>query len=335
MRLLPIITFTLLYLCIPHDACAGHPFTVMTYNVENLFDCRHDSLKDDFDFLPDAPRRWTHKRYWRKLDAIAEVIAAVSDKSSHVPDLIGLCEVENDSVLYDLTRRSVLRSLDYRYFISHSPDERGIDVALLYQRGAFRPTRSAEIQIPVSNAPPTRNILYVEGVILTGDTLHVWVCHLPSRAGDARMKRRLRRRCLTRLAASLDSVRRTRPNAMMIVMGDFNAETNNNPQHNPLSNYLSEPALSHTNRKDSIQGTYRYQGRWECIDHIFLSPPLTDNNAPLHTADDKYSIPAFPFLCEPDRTHGGPKPFRTYQGPVYKGGYSDHFPLLLELELND
>ena len=153
----------------------------MFYNVENLFDCRHDSLKEDREFLPDGEKKWTPARYWRKLDALSKVVAAVGEE--RLPDLVGLCEVENDSVLFDLTRRSSLRALGYRYVATHSPDVRGIDVALLYQPGSFRLLESHEIPVPSAEAGfrPTRNVLYVKGEVLSGDTLHVLVCHLPSR----------------------------------------------------------------------------------------------------------------------------------------------------------
>ena len=126
------------------------PFRVMFYNVENLFDCRHDSLKEDREFLPDGEKKWTPARYWRKLDALSKVVAAVGEE--RLPDLVGLCEVENDSVLFDLTRRSSLRALGYRYVATHSPDVRGIDVALLYQPGSFRLLESHEIPVPSAEA---------------------------------------------------------------------------------------------------------------------------------------------------------------------------------------
>ena len=117
---------------------------------ENLFDCRHDSLKEDREFLPGGEKKWTPSRYWRKLDALSKVVAAVGEE--RLPDLVGLCEVENDSVLFDLTRRSSLRALGYRYVATHSPDVRGIDVALLYQPGSFRLLESRGITVPSVDA---------------------------------------------------------------------------------------------------------------------------------------------------------------------------------------
>ena len=108
---------------------------VMSYNVENLFDYEHDNLKDDSEFLPDAQRKWNRKKYKRKLNAIASVITAVGEWEA--PALVGLCEVENERALTDLTKRSKLRRQGYRFVMTDSPDERGIDVALLYQPGSF------------------------------------------------------------------------------------------------------------------------------------------------------------------------------------------------------
>lgn len=308
-------------------------FSAMFYNVENLFDCRHDSLKDDFEFLPTGDKRWTTWRYWQKLDAISEVITAAG--AQHLPDLIGLCEVENDSVSFDLTRRSTLRTLGYRYVMTHSPDERGSDVALLYQRGMFKPIAHNEILIPAfaHQLSPTRNILYVKGVILSGDTLHVMVCHMPSRSGDPRKKRRLRRLALSVLRHSIDSLYGIEPEAKLIVMGDFNAEANEKMMRKVLQNRLCAFVPMPDVKNADIRGTYRYQGRWEYIDHIFVSRQLLNERASLHTSWNSYRLIAFPFMYESDMSHRGVKPRRTYQGPVYKGGVSDHFPVLLEFQM--
>ena len=150
--------FSTLLLLIPSAAKAqNHPeesknrkekitFRVVSWNVENLFDCRHDTLKNDYEFMPDAMRHWNYSKYKQKLAHISRVIAAVGEWNP--PALIGLCEVENDSVLNDLTRRSPLKELDYRYIITRSPDPRGIDVALLYQRDVFKLLSFRPVGIP-------------------------------------------------------------------------------------------------------------------------------------------------------------------------------------------
>ena len=155
-------------------------FTFVELNCENLFDTRHDSLKQDTEFLPTAVRRWTPYRYWHKLNRIGQAIVScgVLDTLSVMPDMVALTEVENDSVLTDLTRRSLLRQAGYEYVMTASPDERGIDVALMWSPFAFRLIRHHAIRIdPPKGFRHTRDILYASGEVITGDTLHVFVVH--------------------------------------------------------------------------------------------------------------------------------------------------------------
>ena len=128
-------------------------------NCENLFDTRHDEGKQDTEFTPEGPRRWTRSRYWRKLNAIGQEILSCSEQ---LPDLVALVEVENDTVLHDLTRRSLLRGAGYHYLMTESPDVRGIDVALLYHPARFRPLCFDCLRVtPLPDMRPTRDILYI------------------------------------------------------------------------------------------------------------------------------------------------------------------------------
>ena len=120
-------------------------FTFVELNCENLFDTRPDSVKQDAEFQPGAVRRWTRRRYWGKLDNIAQEILSVCDDQE--PDMIALCEVENDTVLYDLTNRSLLRGANYDYIMTSSPDVRGINVALLFRPDSFMPLHSHSIRV--------------------------------------------------------------------------------------------------------------------------------------------------------------------------------------------
>lgn len=310
-------------------------FRVMSYNVENLFDCRHDSLKQDGEFLPEGEKRWTRSRYWRKLENVSKVVAAVA--GDRLPDLIGLCEVENDSVLFDLTRRSSLRVLGYRYVMTASPDVRGIDVALLYQPGSFLLLESREVVVPsvAEGFRSTRNVLYAKGKIMTGDTLHVLVCHLPSRFRQSRAARRHRMLAARTVRSVVDSVCSVTEVPRLIVMGDFNAGMGDEIFHKVLTPALYEPSLSIHSRSDGVRGSYRYRGIWETIDHILVSPALMERDNAFYTKDENRSVAAYPFMYEPEAAYGGVRPFRTYQGPLYKGGYSDHFPVLLDFEWSD
>ena len=291
--------------------------TLVELNCENLFDCRHDSLKQDTEWLPDAVRKWTPDRYWRKVNNIGQEIISCSPES--LPDLVALVEVENDSVLRDLTRRSLLRNAGYEYLMTSSHDLRGIDVALLYQPFSFRPVCYDYLDVtPLEDMRPTRDILYVQGETVGGDTLHVFVVHAPSRFGGEKVTRPNRRVVMERL---IGAIRLLPPDAKVIVAGDFNDYADS-----PSLLYLEEHALHNITKgvvgSHGAQGTYRYDGRWESIDHILVSPAL------LGFAEQVYINDA-PFLLEEDKKYGGVKPFRTYNGYRYQRGFSDHLPLVV------
>ena len=295
----------------PPPSGVGGLFTVLSYNIENAFDTRHDEGKDDLEFCEGGERKWSHTRLMNKLKGVSKVIAAADEKRP--VDLIGLCEVENDTVMQYLIRRTPLSQLGYRYILTNSKDDRGIDVALLYSPYTFHPIETQPIR-PNIKRQKTRDILHVAGTIKGGDTLDVYIVHLPSkRGGDDAQK--LSQSICQILQAHTDSVRIVRQHPNLIVMGDFNAETN--------SSQLKLLTRSHhlIDRTAKLQpGTYKYQGEWSTIDHL-----LTHTTTLSH---QQTRILSLPFLLERDRTHGGDKPHRTYQGPAYQGGISDHLPIV-------
>lgn len=320
-------------------------FRVASYNVENLFDCRHDTLHDDYEFLPDATRHWTYSKYRKKLDNLARVITALGGWTP--PALVALCEVENDSVLTDLTRYSALRNHDYRYILTHSDDLRGIDVALLYQRALFKPIhqQSLRVEKPRKNDRPTRDILYVSGLLLNGDTLDVLVGHFPSRRGGAKQSAPYREKAALCIKAVADSLFRIRKRAQILVMGDFNDYPHSRlvretlqAELSPLSPTLpDERKLYHLLARQAAEakhtGSYKYQGAWQWLDHILVSGSLLLQDAPLHTSEQRAGVFAPPFLLTEDPKYGGMQPFRTYYGMKYQGGYSDHLPMYAEFTL--
>ena len=297
----------------------GAQLTLVELNCENLFDCRHDSLKQDSEWLPDGQRKWTPARYWRKLNHIGQEILSCQDEG--VPDLVALVEVENDSCLYNLTRRSLLRHAGYEYIITESPDVRGIDVALLYQPFTFRPLCFDFIPVPpLEGMRPTRDILYVQGETQRGDTLHVFVVHAPSRYGGERATRPNRRLVADRLLAA---IRLYVPQAggKVLVCGDFNDYADS-----PALLYLQDNGLYNVTATarglHGAPGTYRYDGRWQSIDHVLVSALLRDSVRQVFINDA-------PFLVEEDKKYGGVKPFRTFNGYRYQRGFSDHLPLVV------
>ena len=291
--------------------------TLVELNCENLFDCQHDSLKQDTEWLPASVRNWTPARYWRKMNSIGQEILSCQDDG--IPDLVALVEVENDSVIFDLTRRSLLRHAGYEYLMTQSPDVRGIDVALLYQPMTFRPLCCDYLEVePLEGMRPTRDVLYVQGETSERDTLHVFVVHAPSRFGGEHPTRPNRRVVMERI---MQVVRELPEDAKVIIAGDFNDYADS-----PSLQYLEQQGLINVTREargsNGARGTYRYQGEWESIDHVLVSRVLRDFVMESFINDA-------PFLLEEDKKYGGVKPLRTYNGYRYQRGFSDHLPLVV------
>lgn len=339
----------LLLLWLPLSALYGQEakdtlcFRIVSYNVENLFDCKHDSLKNDYEFLPEALRHWNYPKYRQKLDNVARAIIAVGEWMP--PALVALCEVENDSVLRDLTRYSALREAGYRYIMTDSPDERGIDVALLYQRHLFKPLgyRSIPVIDLQEKRHPTRDILHVSGMLLNLDTLDVFVVHFPSRAGGAKASEPYRLLAARQLKAVTDSVAQARLRPQLLILGDFNDYPHNRSIRQvlqaaaPPPDSLQPRKLYHllARRADAQRkfGSYKYQGSWGLLDHIIVSGSLLQAGSPLYTDEAHADVFRAPFLLTEDRKHGGDQPFRTYYGMKYQAGYSDHLPVWAEFRL--
>lgn len=303
-------------------------FTFVELNCENLFDCQHDSLKNDTEFLPDGSNHWTPNRYWRKLNRIGQEILACGGEGDEwaLPDMVALCEVENDSVMRDLTRRSLLRKARYEYVMTHSPDERGIDVALLYSPFSFRFISSHAIRVDMPRGVrPTRDILYVSGRITTGDTLHVFVVHAPSRTGGERATAPYRQLVADRLGSAIDSLRRLSPSAPVIVAGDFNDYSGSRNLKRIAEHGMTDVSASARGR-NGAKGTYRFHGEWGSLDHFLLSREWVE-------AMQECFIMDAPFLLTRDEKYGGMQPKRNFLGPKYLNGFSDHLPLVLRLRL--
>lgn len=304
----------LLFLLMPMIYSHGQRFRVATWNIENAFDTVHDESKDDLDFLPHAERRWHSGRYWRKLRGITQTLAAME-----LPALIGFQEVENDTVLRDLTRRTALWSAHYKYIITDSPDTRGIDVAFLYNPKIFSLLSWYAVRVPSAEhgLHPTRDILVASGKV-GKDTLHACVVHLPSRRNNNKATRHNRELAVYTLCNILDSLKGKK----VMVMGDFNAEPGDE-----IFMHLSKrlTTLMPTNRKtlNDKRGTYYFRGVWGYLDHILVSPELYQ-----HTLG-KATECRFLWLLRTEKQI----PHRTYGGTSYLGGLSDHLPLIADFDI--
>lgn len=309
--------------------------TFVELNCENLFDTVHDSLKNDMEYTPGSEYHWTNTRYWKKLNDIAkEIIALGGDENQpslatsqwQLPDFVAMCEVENDSVMVALTKRSLLRHARYEYLMTQSPDERGIDVALMYSPASFRPIRSYSIRIKqLPGTRPTRDILYASGLLVSDDTLHIFVVHAPSRRGGEVASRPYRLQVANQLASAVDSIYALNAHAHVMVTGDFN-DYSDSPALDSLYRHRLVNISADAMGRNGAKGTYRYHGEWRSLDQMLCSPALA-------ACKEDCKIGDLRFLLEEDEKYGGMKPFRTYIGPKYKGGYSDHLPLVARFRI--
>ena len=255
-----------------------------------------------------------------KTRGIAKVILALADSTGSPPSAVGLCEVENEACMKAIVRNPALRKYGYRYVHFDSPDHRGIDCALLWRSrggspsgvcpglGRLRASRSIPVRYTSGVILATRSLLVVEF-----DSLAVVVCHLPSKRGGSSEASRRRLLALRTLAAVCDSLA-----GPVVALGDFN------DTRTALSDSIMAPMrelepLSSGSARSSTPGTIKFQGEWEQIDRAFVSP---ESGAALFVA-------ALPFLSEPDKKYGGVKPRRTFIGPRYNAGLSDHYPIIL------
>jgi endonuclease/exonuclease/phosphatase family metal-dependent hydrolase len=209
--------------------------------------------------------------------------------------------------------------------MTSSPDLRGIDVALLYSPFSFAPIRSYSIRVnPIDGMRPTRDILYAEGQVASGDTLHVFVVHFPSRYGGERYSRPFRKAVADRLCQSLDSIQNLSPDARIFIAGDFN-DGADSPVLQQICQHGIRNLTKDARGANGVQGTYRYRGEWESIDHILASPYIYNKvkTARIHSPK---------FLLEEEKLYGGYRPRRTYNGMRYQPGYSDHLPLVVRLQ---
>jgi len=310
------LTERLLYIALAVMSClpltAQQTVRILSYNVENLFYPEDDPLHPDDEFTPEGQRRWTHSRYRRKLTHIAEVMANTG--GWEMPAIAGFQEVEEARCLEDLCTYH-LRSHRYRYVLYEGPDERGIDVGLVYDTAQVRLLTSRPIAVPMPEGErPTRDILYTAFALRDSTEVHVFTCHLPSQLGGAGASALRREAAYGVLRLQTDSLLQADPGANIVVMGDFNAAP---AEHlPPLTNRMVPMAREG-------KGTEKYHGKWSCLDQIYVSPAMTGNT----TA----RIFEGAFLLEKDGPYLGLRPRRTYQGFKYRrDGYSDHLPVVLE-----
>ncbi len=308
--------------------------TVAFWNVENLFDLEDDPKTDDNDYLPDGPYKWTKERYQLKLDHLAQVLEKLGDEDG--PEILGLCEVENKTVLEDLASHEKLKPRGYQMVHFDSPYHRGVDCALLYKPDYFTviDAKSVTQTIPDNPGYTTRDILVVTGKLLD-DTVTFLVNHWPSRRGGSRSVKY--RWMAAELAKSIiDSIRTDDPDAKIIVMGDFNDDPTDKSITKGLNatSRVEEPSQLYNPMHALFQaggGSLAYGDAWNLFDQILVTQAVQKNpNNQFFYRENSAGIFRAEYLFQQEGRFKG-YPFRTYVGPNYHGGYSDHLPVYITL----
>jgi|LauGreDrversion4_2_1035121.scaffolds.fasta_scaffold96264_4 predicted extracellular nuclease len=299
-----------------HTSLAQQTQTIAFYNVENLFDTI-DGSNDDAEFLPGAESKWNTEKYQTKLQHIRQVMTDLQ-----MPMVMGVCEIENKAVLQDLIAQ------EKRYGIVHydSPDARGIDAALLYRKDLLKLKSSGNIRftLPGDTIPTSRDIVWAK-FQYQKETIYVVVNHWPSRRGGTDESAPRRLKAAEMAVDFISKIQKNEPKAKIILMGDLN----DHPQDAAPQLIASKLLPQITKASGAFGGSYNYKNEWEIIDHIFASGNVFEGA--ISVQKESGTIHSFPYLLTEYK--GQTVPNRTYAGPKYLGGYSDHLPVSIKVVL--
>lgn len=312
------------------------------YNVENLFDTIDDPITIDEEFLPDGRYKWNSEKYLHKLEQLSFAISQIGKNVNNIgPTVLGLCEIENRLVIEDLIKQPLLKDLNYGIVHYDSPDRRGVDVGMIYQKDRFKVIGSSSHKVISADTNfLTRDQLLVHG-LLDGEEMYFIVNHYPSKRGGE--KRSLQKRIeAAELTRSLyDSLYALNPEVKMIIMGDLN----DNPDAIPLSKTLQAKGKISDVKPGELYnamfplyrngiGSYAWRDTWSMLDNFILSYALleTEDNKNENKGYQLYAAKVMndSFLIQKSGKFKG-YPFRSNAGANYIGGYSDHFPVYLIL----
>lgn len=319
-----------------------HILTIGFYNLENLFDIFDDPNTFDDDRTPEGKEKWTETKYRQKLKNMAYAISKIGqEETKSPPAIIGVCEIENVGVLEDLVSEPLLLPYDYGIVHYDSPDLRGIDVALLYQKKFFQPEHSVTHELVLYNPEEpdkrtyTRDQLVVTG-LLEGERVHLIVNHWPSRSGGEKASSPKREKAALLNKKIVDSIYRHDPYARIISMGDFNDDPHNKSLKKVLGAKTEKEKVGFKELYNPMApmakkgiGSLAYRDGWNLFDQIIISKPLLEPDYSRYTFF-KAGIFNEIFLATPMGQYKG-YPFRSYSNGGFTGGYSDHFPVYILL----
>ena len=320
---------------------------VAFYNLENLYDTTDNPIVHDDEFIPGGAKKYNTEIYQDKLFKLATVLKDIGmNESRQGAALIGVAEIENDTVLYDLVRHFLWRERKYQFIHFDSKDGRGVDVALLYNPGLFAPVYAIPLEVTLpSNSKEshtTRDILYVKGLI-NKELIHIYVNHWPSRRGGEERSAPARIAAADRCRKHLDSVLSVNPAAKIIVMGDLN--------DNPTDKSIRQGLRTIGTKYATIQekqlfnpwewyyrrglGTLANKDVWGLFDQILVSASFINRKNNRNGWHFQHAAIYYqPFMTEPNGRFKG-YPMRTWEGNNYRGGFSDHFPTYIVLTKAD
>ena len=354
-----IIVLTFLRLCFLPNLFSGHQrintsenranldsikiksqsVTIVFWNVENLYDPYDDTTKLDDEFTSTGARHWNWTKFSTKLNHVAKTLVAIGEWAP--PAIVGLCEVENRYVMNKLIYETPLKAWKYKFIHHESPDLRGVDVAMLYRPAVFQviASRTTSIRFPFDTSSQTREILMVKGILFNIDTISIFINHWPSRRGGYLASQPRRNYVASVLRKLIDSVQQAETVANILVMGDLNDEPENVSLKEVLKAHTDTLSIHDTSlynlmgirNKIRKEGTLKYRDQWSTFDQFVVSGTLMNGKSGIQAGIPNVRIFRSSFLLEEDNTYFGEKLNRTYSGPKYHGGFSDHLPVRLEI----
>ena len=317
-------------------------YTVVFYNVENVFDTLKTEGVLDEEFTPDGINRWNGQKYWKKMANLEKVFYEISTTAKDYPTIIGVSEIENRSVLEDMVSQEKLLRANYQIVHYDSPDARGVDVALFYRPDHFKYEGSAPIPVRVEAEPDfkTRDILMVWGEI-EGERFYFFVCHWPSRTGGQQASEYKRIRAAQCARDAADSVMRQFPDAKIVIMGDLNDDPVNKSLYEVLGAKGKTTEVENTGFFNPYHemfkkghGTLAYNDAWNLFDNIVVNGNLLHGRGNglklVKGSGAKYYGNIFDrsFLRQQSGQYKN-YPLRTYVSNAFQDGYSDHFPVYI------
>jgi len=315
---------------------AKQPFTAMFYNVENLYDTLNDPKINDDEFTPSGKVPWTKERLDNKIKHIGQVITDIAKPA--MPDLIGFAEIENRQVLEMLTSSAGLSKIKYSIAHFESPDERGIDVAMLYNPSTFKVVTSEQLHVTLPDNDLTRDILYVKGKLTSGKVLHVFINHWPSRREGSEISAAKRMAAANVLRSKLDAIQKLEKDPSILIMGDFNDEPSDKSITQGLKALTHDETIANNNLYSLLfpeykkgEGTLFYKD-WDLFDQIIVSGNVLSQKKGLRTSVNEAEIYSADYLLFKNKT-GESRPNRTMSGYKYYGGYSDHLPVYVKFSV--